>query len=135
METMAPVKSMDGRPLAHIAVAVAAAVLALFLLNRFVTPVPIFGGISADQAVVIAREFAVAGQASNELIREVRTALRPSPGRAGESRSICPSSMGLRLAQRPIPRCRRHGSTTRSTSTAHQARRPFMCRADWPRQM
>ena len=73
METMAPVKSMDGRPSAYIAVAVAAAVLALFLLNRFVAPIPIFDGISADQAVVIAREFAVAGQASDELIREVRT--------------------------------------------------------------
>ena len=49
-------------------------VAGLLLVNRFVAPVPGLGGVTADQAVIIARDFAVAGQASNETISEVRSA-------------------------------------------------------------
>jgi hypothetical protein len=58
-------------PLAIAATAIV--IVALLLVGRAAGPARPEDTISADQAVVIAREFAVAGQASNEDVRQVRT--------------------------------------------------------------
>ncbi|MEW5990638.1 MAG: hypothetical protein AB1736_04730 [Chloroflexota bacterium] len=58
----------------HVAVVVTVMLIATFVIvGRPSLPFPDGNAISADRAVAIARDFAVAGQASNEDIREVRT--------------------------------------------------------------